>query len=415
MNTRRLLCSLALCALVAVAAAVPASATPRQIEQRGDVFTLPATASCPGPPRLFALLSPGLLGELIDFTTMHTLLVQRFDADGTLVGDFIEVASYDPHAYLRAERIAADGDGGFIVTWADEDTLQTYARRFGPDGAPRTDVVVIDTSTSMSTPPYDLQILPADGGFAVLSKGPSSLTARWLGSDLQPSGPPFTVAVGFQVGNHTLNVPEAGATVTADGDLAIAWIVFEQVLPGPPIYQVRSRRFGRDGQPAGAEQGVFAGGESFLHQAIVTAESDGGYAVLWVRDATAPDPDTILAFRFDADGNPMGSVFQLAEAFSDSPDIYDLAFATDASGDWWLTWTDILHLYAQVSTPSGGVLRPARQLDVEVAGDQVSLPALFPFAPGRALLAWQWYYRPPFEPPLCSYYPEVYGLHLDAG
>lgn len=122
------------------------------------------------------------------------------------------------------------------------------------------------------------------------------------------------------------------------GGFVVVWGADDASVGG----RVYSRRFGADGQPAGAVETVarvqLAG--DFV-QPVVTALDDGGHAVTWRGPMQSGDPVHVMTRRYDADGHPAGDAVQASESTPSITAVYDESIQDTlglAGGRWVSVW-----------------------------------------------------------------------------
>jgi hypothetical protein len=169
------------------------------------------------------------------------------------------------------------------------------------------------------------------GGFVVVWAGPDQDpgSAGVFGQRYDASGGP--VGSEFQVNTYTTG-PQWGARVATDedGDFVVVWLSEGQ---GDSIF---GQLFDAEGSPTGGE--FFVGmGEDNLSVRDVGMDAEGNFVVVWDR-GNFWAWGLVLARRFDASGNPLGSEFLVSEATT--WDVHHQpAIAVADGGDFVVTWT----------------------------------------------------------------------------
>jgi len=114
----------------------------------------------------------------------------RLNRSGSSIGDplLISDAGEFPGG---AFGLAATSDGGFWVAWTRErDGREILARRYGPDGAPKTDAVVVsDSVPSLSAGSPDIAGLPDGGALVTWTDQSKRIVLRALDASGTPGGP----------------------------------------------------------------------------------------------------------------------------------------------------------------------------------------------------------------------------------
>ncbi len=288
--------------------------------------------------------------------------------------------------------VAVDAAGVFTIVWTD-DTLDgagkgVFARMFGPDGAPLTGEIPVNSYVTGDQSGPTVAANP-DGGFVVAWTG--------AGQDGELGGVfarRFTSAGLPATGEFPVNSTTAGAqqhpaiAVDADGVITIAWDSFGSDGDG---YGVYARRFDPAGSPLTAEIPVNT--EIASHQLFpsITANAAGRFAVAWNSYNQDGDGYGIYAQRYDSDGSPDGAEFRVNTEIAASQSAPSLAM--DAAGNLAIVWAsnaqdgDGLGIYAQLYDSAGGSVGAEFPVNAHTAGQQVT-PAAAISPAGRLTLAW---------------------------
>jgi hypothetical protein len=168
------------------------------------------------------------------------LYLRRFDLSGAPLADEVPATTWASNGDQRNPRIAVDGLGRFVVTWASEQVdgsgYAIMARRFGSHGAPSGPEFQVNT-TAFGNQTLPNIVCETGGDFVIAweddSTGVQRIALRRFGADLQPRGPEAFV-----------DDPTSGADMpvlaqTPDGStLILAYETF-----GGPDYDVMGRMF----------------------------------------------------------------------------------------------------------------------------------------------------------------------------
>ena len=194
------------------------------------------------------------------------LFGQRYDADGTAVGDELQVnTTSSAYQAMGKEHpsVAGTSDGGFVVTWtSDEDDI--YGQRYDTDGTAADDEFLVNTITDQGQRESSVTGL-SDGGFVV----------TWTG-------------------------PDANGVHEGDGQQFLDRGIFAQ-------------RYGADGTTVGGEFQIDppAGGQQTSPS--VTALDNGGFVAVW-RSGPTEDWNTFEQFTNPQDGDGSGIFGQIFDA-----------------------------------------------------------------------------------------------------
>jgi hypothetical protein len=211
------------------------------------------------------------------------VIVQRYGADGTLLGSHQDVVSQpialrnDPPSLPQT---AALPGGGYVLVWGQQDPVgfNVYARRFAADGT------AAGTAQLVGAGGGELHVAAGAGGGFVVSGGVFPIFAKAFGPDGAALGPAQTAAL-LEPGISPQSAPSVAAL--ADGGYVVTW------LEAGVIY---GRRFARDGTPLGSVTRINAAPSSFSGPAVVAIGD--GFAVTWAADGAGGS----LARFFDANG-----------------------------------------------------------------------------------------------------------------
>jgi Ca2+-binding RTX toxin-like protein len=278
---------------------------------------------------------------------------QIFDSTGAATSPIIAV-NVTAGSRQWLPDLAADGNGGFIVTWedwSDGGRQQVMSRSFDSNGDPTTVEINTSISADSNRAPaiatitggyvvvwtffdgdhdliaqrydndgnavgglipiseddantetfglYSVASVEADGGFVVVWEeevgGDNFITARRYGADGQPITGEITVAEVAEQENH------ARVAVNASGDFVVSWEEYNSGLGG---HEVKARLFNADGTPEGATV-IISGPEDTGSRGTrpdIAAGEDGEFMLVWVIDPPFTESRIVLQ-RLDTDGD----------------------------------------------------------------------------------------------------------------
>lgn len=287
------------------------------------------------------------------------IYAQRFDGDGTAVGDTILV-SEDTFAFRSRTNVLALGSDRFLVSWEFRppvvpQTVDIFARVYEASGVPVTGVIRIETSESGIDFVNPLNVLKPDGGFLIAW---DKIDNRFFGGSYaqhfdasgQPVGTPvsitgsddtnrqiayfsdggYIVATSHEAGGNS-DVPITVRCLSPEGEL------LQQRVAGDPYSGVESlavlkdesflitwnaldlddqnsvgvrtssagvfaRRFSKNCTPQGEAILVNSTISGTQYNSTSTATDDGGFAVAWIDLST----NGVFVQRFDAQGERLG-------------------------------------------------------------------------------------------------------------
>lgn len=281
-------------------------------------------------------------------------------------------------------RVACAASGTFVATWmnADADGWGVAARTFDSGGAPTSGEIRVNAVTTDSQDASGVA-RDAAGNFVVVWR---DLTAEGAVNGTGIRARLFTAAgVGateFSVNSHlpgNQGIPDIARS--AGGSFVVVWF---GIGPGG-VDGVWLRRFDAGGTPQGVETLVAAGGG---YPSVVLNPVTGGFVVAW-ESSNGTDLD-IHARRFDAFGNPLGSVLDVNGSTAGNQQSASLA--TDADGDFVVLFEGPRsgdsygvsgQLYSAVGAPVG------EEFSVNAETDDFQLQAVATFdATGGFLVTW---------------------------
>jgi hypothetical protein len=265
-------------------------------------------------------------------------------------------------SFQEEQALATDANGNFVIVWAsdgqDGELRGVYARRFTGEGKPRGPEFRVNTWTTQSQQVPAVAVGPA-GEFVVVWRS-------WI-QDGDNSGvfaqrfDPFGTPVGgeFQVNTYTTDeqtVPSVA--VDGAGNFVVAWS--SDAVDGSSRAIV-ARRYDADGTPQGSEFQVNAYTTGAQDAPVVAFDPAGNFAVAWhsIQDGSLFG---VVARRFSAAGTPLGGEFQvntytLGHQFSPAVDY-------DRAGNLVVVWASVAgdgddaavfgQRYDPAGTPMGG-------------------------------------------------------------
>jgi hypothetical protein len=303
-------------------------------------------------------------GDPLMFTSRFKIQGRLFEESGGMGWEIVldaetPVGCTDPWGGLlfckRNQPAVAATAGGFVVTWA--------YKGHGPGSYPVPE-------------PYDHAIL-----------------ARRHGSAGLPLGPEIVVAASI---NQHDSVDFPDVAIDSSGGFVVAWA--RDSIPGLGFdLDLAARRFDVAGQPLGPSFAVNTFTADAQTQPRVAATPDGGVVVVWQSEGSYGSDDSgmsIQARRFDSNGAPVGSEFQVN---SHAPgNQLRSAIGVDAAGQMVVVWESW-------SSPASSAFRPsiqAQRLDAggnpidtqfqvnELALNELGFPAVAVEPDGRFLVTW---------------------------
>jgi hypothetical protein len=149
----------------------------------------------------------------------------------------------------------------------------------------------------------------ADGEFVVVWIGPPTdgaderdVMARLVGVSGAPGAE-------FQINTYTTNTENSpGVAADANGNFVVVWVTRDRDGDG---YGVFGQRFSADGQLVGTDFQVNATTSDDQRRAALAMSADGAFMVVWQSSEQDGDSGGVFGRRFAADASPLGTEFQV--------------------------------------------------------------------------------------------------------
>lgn len=323
--------------LVLLAAAPAAAQVPTDVELQMNTYTtgnqlLGTPTRLPNGNFVVVWESEDATGDG-DFSVQMRLL----DSSGVPLGEQIQVNTYTT-GFQRGPDVAALATGDFVVAWqsngstgTDTSLYSVQVRRFAADGTPASSEIQVNTYTLGRQRKPTIVGLPS-GQFIVAWQSDGSSGDDDDGSSVQArrfssSGTP--VAGEFQVNSYTTGNQGYGsfpaidlATGTGDGWVA-TWHSDGSAGTDNDLQSVQARRFSGTDTPLGPDFQVNTFTTTFQSHPMVGSDSTGAFTIVWQSGEAfgipGPDGDDdgIAARRYTAAGAPSGDEF-VVNTFTDS-------------------------------------------------------------------------------------------------
>ncbi len=236
------------------------------------------------------------------------IFFQQFDANNEALGTETLVNLRTDGDQKRAA-VAMNDAGDFVIVWASftsvDSLFDIYARVY-QNGQPLGDDILVNdvVAHSQSNPAVAMD---NTGNFVVCWDSWSQ-----DGSDRGVYARRFDSA-GIKLGsefrvNTTVTYSQARPAIeyTPDGEFVVVWESWNQDDSNPSGYGVFGQRFDNDGNPVGSEFQVNTYVENYQWFADLATFSDGGFVVVWCSWEQDGWDGGIYFQRFDASGNRLG-------------------------------------------------------------------------------------------------------------
>ncbi len=267
---------------------------------------------------------------------------QRFAADGSAVGDELQINSYTTGRQAGRLGVDFDSAGNFVVVWnsngsggSDSSRFSIQGQRFAADGSRLGGQLQVNTYTTGDQYHPSVAVDP-DGSFVVVwrSEGSSgsdvdgfSIQGRQFAADGSPLGSEF------QINSYTTG-RQGSPWVAADtvGNFVVVWDSDWSNGPDPYV-SIQGQRFAADGSPLGSEFQVNSYTTGGQTHPMVSADPAGNFVVVWSSEGS--DGTDIRGQQYAADGSPTGCEFQV----NTTPCVQILPWvAMDSEGDFIVVW-----------------------------------------------------------------------------
>ncbi|MBF0270109.1 MAG: FecR domain-containing protein [Alphaproteobacteria bacterium] len=271
----------------------------------------------------------------------YGIYMQRFDANGQALGVETRVNSYVTYDQINPA-ITVLSDGGFLVAWQsnvqDSSGYGVYAQRYDADGAAQGAERYIPTNTSYNQWETSLAGLTGGGYVAVWSSMQAG--SGTVGYDIYyriVKGDGTNLTSGL-LANNTQTDGQTLPAVTAlqDGGFVVAWQSAGQDGEGTGIYL---RRFNASGTAQGEEAQVNVTSTYDQSQVALTTLSNGRFVVTWQSGGQDGSGSGIFARLYSAAGVAQGDEFQV-NSFTNLDQSFPSISAL-ADGGFVVTWQSV--------------------------------------------------------------------------
>lgn len=322
----------------------------------------------------------------------YGLYAQRYTASGATLGAEFQINTYTANDQYRGS-IAAQSDGGFVVTWISEGQDGSgeaiMGQRFDALGTKVGSEIYINTFQTGDQSFPDVTTL-SSGGFVVVwhSEGQDGSASSVHGRIYTGGG----AAVGseFQINTHTSNRQEYPKVIGLDdGGFIATWTSEAQDGSEGGVY---GQRYNANGSALGAEFRINTETADHQGDTAAAALADGGFVIAWSSDGQDGDRYGVYGQRFDANGTADGAEFQInTETVSNQlfPTIAALA-----DGGFVIAWMSILQdgdssgIFGQRYDASGSAVGTEFQINTFTTGSQ-SFPRISGLADGGFTVVWE--------------------------
>lgn len=247
-------------------------------------------------------------------TSTQEVIVQRFDANASLVAQSTVASTTDRFAQLQSDSIQALPDGGFVVSYHRVNLPPTtpitngtfLAQQFDAAGAPAGSTVTLGALVEPSSKSFT--ILP-DGSWLSATNVIDAVAGMQV--DIERHAANGALLASMRLDPHPSGIEQFPATtLLANGNYVVAWEATES--QGPLSPEIQLQVFDASGSPV-TNAVSFAstiGGVAFPH---VTGLADGSLLLTWeAPPAPGSNELEVLGQRFDANLQLSGGLLLLA-------------------------------------------------------------------------------------------------------
>ena len=308
------------------------------------------------------------------------------------VGDELQVNTYTEQGQ-KEPSITGLADGGYLVTWQsneqDGSDWGIYGQRYDSKDNPVGDEFLINTYTNTNQVRPSVASL-SDGGFVVSWESyeqdgdVEGIFAQQYNRDGNPVGNEFPV----HTQTRSLQRRPAIASLT-DGGYVITWQSYYVDGNGEAIV---GQRYDGEGNPIGSNFQVNTYTESGQVISSATGLENGGFVVTWLSTNQDGDSWGIYGQMYDREGNPVGNEFQV-NTYTDSTQGYP-SVTNLSDGGFVVTWYSNGQdgsgsgIYGQKYDSAGNLVGNEFQINTYTTGSQ-SFPSVSSLPNGGFVVTWQ--------------------------
>ncbi len=318
---------------------------------------------------------------------------QRYNSAGSPIGPEFQVNTVTNSPQNEAD-VAMDDAGNFVVVWqrfnfiTDEGGI--FGQRFANTGDPIGSEfqVSAQTTADQRTPAVAMD---ADGDFVVVWQDDSGVNtddfgvlARRYNQNGSPVGSQFQVNTYLPGGQSHPDV-----AIDSVGDFVVVWDSWGQDGNGTGIF---GQRFDSNGSPLGSEFQVNSWTSFNQEEPAVTIDGNSKFIVVWQSEEQDGDQSGIFGQRYHANGNPQGNDFQVNTFTTHSQ--FAPAVHANANGQFTVVWQgwaqdgDDFGVFGQLFSPSGSAVGDEFQVNTSTPHNQ-RYPGVSMDGEGNAIIVWE--------------------------
>ena len=286
--------------------------------------------------------------------------------------------------------IAMDAEGNFVVVWnsylQDGSSNGVFGRRFDPNCKPLSDEFQINTTTSGNQKEPSVA-MDAGGNFVVVWHGPGIVEEDKediFARRFDPNGQ--TLGSEFRVNTYT-NEKQLYPVVAMDNDGGFI-IVWESMnIPEQGKKAICGRLYDSNGLNIGPEF-VVNEEASDSRYPDVAIETEGNFAVVWMRDKSS---NSIMTRLYNADGIAKTEPFEVSTIKFSS--VTRPSIAMDKAGHFVVAWdgdpklASLDDIHARIFEPNGTAIGEQFTVNTTIEGPQQN-PRVAMNNRGRFIIVW---------------------------
>ena len=265
---------------------------------------------------------------------------RSFDSSFTPLGGDFPIA---PGPFFGVGDVEFQPNGDFVAVWGGGGAyVDLMARRFELDGTPVGAEFQVNTYTDNTQRDPDVAV-NSNGDFVVIWSSDARQSLRYDIKAQRFDNTGSRVGEEFMVNTYsTFRQWDPDVAMDEQDRFLVTW--FSQKSNPPEDLSpsaIQAQRFDADGNTIGTEFQVNTTTQAVEDAPRIAFHSDGSFMIVWETSKTPGDEDgwgAIAAQQFDADANPVGSEFAVNTYTLQTQD--QPSIATNGSGSFVVTWSD---------------------------------------------------------------------------
>ena len=326
--------------------------------------------------------------SLLCFAVLNTT---AWSEEPVPVGSEFQVNTYTT-GNQSTPAVAFNSEGAFVAVWEsygqDGSGWSIQGQHFAESGTPLGGEFQINEYT---TGDQEVPAVASDaaGNFVVLwtSKSQDGSYNSVQGRRYDASG--VALDGEFQVNTYTTgNQAQTGVASADNGEFVAVWASYRQDGSG---WGIQGQRYDPDGIPLAGEFQANTYTTSHQHYPTVAMNADGDFMVVWQSNSQDGSDNSIQGQRFDSEGVPLGTEFQVNSYTTYHQRFPDIAAADN--GNFVVVWQSQYQdgseygIHAQLYDSDGLLVGSEFQVNSYSTSSQVQ-PAVAAAADGAFMVTW---------------------------